>query len=88
MGELHVLDHPLLKHKLTVIRDKNTKFKDAAYSPNPSTPDAYMPLNGVKVILKKDGVQIAEYTTDNYITAHSCSAEKRVTPSLKRAEKR
>ena len=49
-----------------VIRDKNTKFKDAAYSPNPSTPDAYMPLNGVKVILKKDGVQIAEYTTDNY----------------------
>lgn len=49
-----------------VIRDKNTKFKDAAYNPNATTPDAYMPLNGVKVILKKDGVQIAEYTTDNY----------------------
>jgi len=28
MGELHVLDHPLLKHKVTVIRDKNTSVKD------------------------------------------------------------
>lgn len=28
MGELHVLDHPLLQHKLTVIRDKNTSVKE------------------------------------------------------------
>lgn len=49
-----------------IVRDKNEKFKDAAYSPNPTTPDAYKPLNGVKVILKKDGTQVAEYTTDEY----------------------
>lgn len=48
-----------------IVRDKNEKFKDAAYSPNPTTDDAYLPLNGVKVILKKDGVQVGEYTTDN-----------------------
>lgn len=28
MGELHVLDHPLLQHKLSVIRDKNTSVKE------------------------------------------------------------
>ncbi len=28
MGELHVLEHPLLQHKLTVIRDKNTSVKE------------------------------------------------------------
>lgn len=49
-----------------IVRDKNEKFKDAAYGPNATTPDAYKPLNGVKVILKKDGAQVAEYTTDNY----------------------
>jgi len=49
-----------------IVRDKNEKFKDAAYSPNPTTPDAYKPLNGVKVILKKDGTQVAEYLTDDY----------------------
>ena len=49
-----------------IVRDRNTKFKDAAYKPNATTKDAYMPLNGIKVILKKDGVQVAEYTTDNY----------------------
>ena len=49
-----------------IVRDKNEKFRDAAYSPNPTTDDAYLPLNGVKVILKKDGVQVGEYTTDNY----------------------
>lgn len=27
MGELHVLDHPLIQHKLTVLRDVNTPFK-------------------------------------------------------------
>jgi uracil phosphoribosyltransferase len=28
MGELHVLDHPLLQHKLSVIRDKHTSVKE------------------------------------------------------------
>lgn len=28
MGELHILDHPLLQHKLSVIRDKNTSVKE------------------------------------------------------------
>ena len=28
MGELHVLDHPLLLHKLSIIRDKNTSVKE------------------------------------------------------------
>lgn len=49
-----------------VVRDQYEKFSDAAYSPNPTTADAYKPLNGVKVVLKKDGAQVAEYTTDNY----------------------
>lgn len=49
-----------------IVRDKNTKFKDAAYHGNATTKDAYMPLNGVKVILKKDGKEVATYTTDDY----------------------
>lgn len=48
------------------VRDLHEKFKDDAYKPNPTTEDAYKPLNGVKVVLMKDGVQVAEYTTDNY----------------------
>ncbi len=28
MGELHILDHPLLQHKLSIIRDKNTSVKE------------------------------------------------------------
>lgn len=28
MGELHILDHPLLQHKLSVIRDKETSVKE------------------------------------------------------------
>lgn len=28
MGELHVLDHPLLQHKLSIIRDKETSVKE------------------------------------------------------------
>ena len=28
MGELHVLDHPLLQHKLSILRDKNTTVKE------------------------------------------------------------
>ena len=28
MGELHVLDHPLIHHKLSILRDKNTGVKE------------------------------------------------------------
>lgn len=49
-----------------IVRDKYTKFKDSAYTPNATTLDAYMPINGAKVILKKDGKEVATYTTDNY----------------------
>lgn len=28
MGELHIVDHPLIQHKLTIMRDKNTGTKD------------------------------------------------------------
>ena len=28
MGELHILNHPLLQHKLSIIRDKNTSVKE------------------------------------------------------------
>lgn len=28
MGELHVLDHPLLQHKLSILRDKSTSVKE------------------------------------------------------------
>ncbi len=48
------------------VRDLHEKFKDNAYKPNPTTEDAYKPLNGVKVVLSKDGKEVATYTTDNY----------------------
>jgi uracil phosphoribosyltransferase len=28
MDHVHVLDHPLLQHKLSILRDKNTGVKD------------------------------------------------------------
>ncbi|MGQ0438061.1 uracil phosphoribosyltransferase, partial [Bacillus sp. B-TM1] len=28
MGKLYVFDHPLIQHKITYIRDKNTGTKD------------------------------------------------------------
>lgn len=28
MGKLHVMDHPLVQHKVTMLRDKNTSTKD------------------------------------------------------------
>lgn len=28
MSELHIIDHPLIQHKLTIMRDKNTGAKD------------------------------------------------------------
>ena len=49
-----------------IARDKDTKFKDAAYTPKPGSDDIYLPLNGLKVTLKKNGATVGEYTTDNY----------------------
>ena len=28
MGQVHILDHPLLQHKVTMLRDKNTSVKE------------------------------------------------------------
>ena len=28
MAELHVLDHPLIQHKVSILRDKNTGVKE------------------------------------------------------------
>ena len=28
MGKVYICDHPLIQHKLTYIRDENTKTKD------------------------------------------------------------
>ena len=28
MGTLHIIDHPLIQHKLTIMRDKNTGPKE------------------------------------------------------------
>ena len=28
MSQLHVIDHPMIQHKLTIMRDKNTGSKD------------------------------------------------------------
>lgn len=49
-----------------VVRDLHERFTDAAYTPNPTTDDKFMPLNGVKVILHKGDKEVATYTTDNY----------------------
>ena len=49
-----------------IVRDKNEKFHDAAYAPNPTTPDRFKPLNGVKVNLMKGDQVVRTYTTDNY----------------------
>lgn len=50
-----------------IVRDLHEKFHHDYYSPNPKSKDLYLPLNGVKVLLQKDGQTVAEYTTDeNY----------------------
>ena len=50
-----------------IVRDRHTKFSESLYTPNAATSDIYKPLNGVIVTLKKDGVKVAEDTTDvNY----------------------
>ena len=27
-GKVHIMDHPLVAHKMTILRDKNTSVKD------------------------------------------------------------
>ncbi len=50
-----------------VVRDKHTKFSHSLYNPKAGTYDVYKPLNGATVTLKKDGAEVATYTTDvNY----------------------
>ena len=35
MGKFEVLDHPLIQHKLTIIRDKDCGTREFRHSPNP-----------------------------------------------------
>ena len=48
-----------------IVRDQHEKFRHDYYSPNPASDDIFLPINGCKVTLKKDGKVVAEYTTDN-----------------------
>ena len=47
-----------------IVRDKHERFSHDYYKPNSNTNDVYKPLNGVVVTLKKDGAEVATYTTD------------------------
>ena len=49
-----------------IARDMHERFTHALYKANPTTDDKYKPLNGVDVVLKKDGVQVATYKTDEF----------------------
>lgn len=49
-----------------IVRDEHQKFTHALYQPRANSDDVYMPLNGVKVNLYKDGAKIKEYMTDNF----------------------
>ena len=48
-----------------VVRDLHEKFSHEFYTGRVGTPDIYLPLNNVKVILKKAGAEVATYTTDD-----------------------
>ena len=48
-----------------IVRDMHEKFTDDWYHPSPTSDDIYKPLNGATVVLKKDGQQVATYTTDD-----------------------
>lgn len=49
-----------------IVRDQHQKFKHKLYSPRAGSNDVYLPLNGVKVILSKDGQPVREYMTDQF----------------------
>ncbi|MBQ7940945.1 MAG: carboxypeptidase regulatory-like domain-containing protein [Muribaculaceae bacterium] len=48
-----------------IVRDKHEHFSHDYYKANASTNDLLMPLNNVVVTLKKDGTEVATYTTDD-----------------------
>ena len=48
-----------------VVRDLHEKFSHEFYNGRVGTPDMYLPLNNVKVILKKAGEEVTTYTTDD-----------------------
>lgn len=48
-----------------IARDLHEKFTDQYYKGNPTTKDIYLPINNLKVVLKKGSDVVAEYTTDN-----------------------
>ena len=48
-----------------VVRDMHEKFTHEYYHGRVGTNDIYLPLNNVKVTLKKGGAEIATYTTDD-----------------------
>ncbi|MCM1033494.1 MAG: carboxypeptidase-like regulatory domain-containing protein [Odoribacter sp.] len=48
-----------------IVRDANERFSDTYYKPNTSTLDRFLPINGCVAILKKDGTEVARYTTDS-----------------------
>lgn len=49
-----------------IVRDLHEKFSHKYYKPNPATDDIYLPINGIKVVLKKGDAVVAETVTDNY----------------------
>lgn len=49
-----------------IVRDRHERFAHALYKPNPAKDDIYKPLNGVKAVLKLDGTEVAQYTTDEF----------------------
>lgn len=48
-----------------IARDLHEKFTDQYYKANPMTKDIYLPINNLKVLLKKGNDVVDEYTTDN-----------------------
>lgn len=48
-----------------VVRDLHEKFTHEFYHGRAGTDDVYKPLNDVVVTLKKDGTEVAKYTTDD-----------------------
>ncbi len=49
-----------------LVRDLHEKFSHSIYNAQANTNDVYKPLNGVTVVLKKDGAEVATKVTDNH----------------------
>ena len=48
-----------------IVRDLHERFLHKYYKPNAGSNDKFKPLNGVKVSLMKNGIEVATYTTDD-----------------------